>query len=433
MDAMRLAACALTFAISACSPWSGGAAFHCETDAQCTGGSGAGRCEMLTGFCSFEDGECTSGQRYGSSSGSLSDVCVGDEPPIDAPLDIAVDTPDGYVADARQCFGTPINICLTAVPMSPMNLPGTINTDGGCTQVVTQANGPDLCIVAATTITVGGATHASGNRALVLVATETIDVQNVLDASSAAGAPGAAANFPACTVAQAGGDDTGGGAGGAGGGFQAKGGDGGRGDENNSGAPAGKANGGTAGASQTTAIIRGGCKGGDGGLAGGTRTAGAHGGGAVYLIAGSSITVGTTGGVYAAGGGGLLGDNCNGASGGGSGGMIGFDAPTITITGKVAANGGGGGGGGGSGTAGSAGGNGTTTSYNTRAAAGASGANNGPGGSGVGGLGSALGNTTGANGSNGDCGGGGGGGGVGLVWTHGAVTGNQISPAATPK
>ena len=429
MDVMRLAACALTFAISACSPWSGGAAFHCETDAQCTGGPGAGRCEMLNGFCSFEDEDCTSGQRYGTSSGSLSGVCVGEEPPIDAPLDITVDTPDGYVADARQCFGTPINICLTTVPVSPMNLPITINTDTGCTQVVTQTTGPDLCVVAATTITVGGATHATGARALVLVATEAIDVQNELDASSTAAAPGAAANSAACTVAQAGADDTGGGAGGAGGGFQAKGGDGGRGDENNNGAPTGKAAGGTAGASQTTAIIRGGCKGGDGGTAGAQRGVGANGGGAVYLIAGTSITVGTNGGVYAAGGGGLFGNNCDGGGGGGSGGMIGFDAPTITNSGKVAANGGGGGGGGGSGTAGGAGGDGTTINYNMRAAAGTAGAGN----AGPGGQGSAIGNTTGAVGGNGDCGGGGGGGGVGLVWTHGTVTGNQISPAATPK
>jgi hypothetical protein len=429
MGTMRLAACALTLAISACSPWSGGAAFHCETDAQCTGGPGAGRCEMLNGFCSFEDSECTSGQRYGSSSGSLSGVCVGEEPPIDAPLDITVDTPDGYVADARQCFGTPINICLTSVPANPVNLPATINTDSGCTQVVPQPGGIDLCVVAATTITVTGPTHATGSRPLVLVATEAIDVQSTLDASSTPTAAGAGASSAACTLAPAGGDDQGGGAGGAGGSYQAKGGDGGRGDENSDGNPAGKAPGGVAGATQTTAIIRGGCKGGDGGTAGAQRGVGSPGGGAVYLIAGTSITVATNGGVYAAGGGGQFGNNCDGGGGGGSGGMIGFDAPTITIAGKVAANGGGGGGGGGTGTAGNNGGDGTTVTYNMRALAGPPGAGNG----GAGGQGSALGNTTGGNGANANCGGGGGGGGVGFVWTHGAVTGTQISPAATPK
>lgn len=429
MGGMRLAGCALAVAVSACSPWSGGAAFHCETDAQCTGGPSAGRCEMLTGFCSFEDGSCVSGRSYGSSSGSLSGVCVGDEAPLDAPLDVSIDTPDGYVADARQCFGTPIAICLTSVPTNALALPAAINTDTGCTQTVPQTNGPDLCVIAARTITVGADARATGARPLVLVATETIDVQRVLDVSSKVGSLGAAANAASCTVAQAGGDDSGGGAGGAGGSFQAKGGDGGRGDENNNGNPNGKAPGGTAGNAQTTAVVRGGCKGGDGGTAGGQRGAGSPGGGAVYLIAGTSITVGTNGAVYASGAGGLFGSNCDGGGGGGSGGMIGFDAPMITVTGRVAANGGGGGGGGGSGSAGGVGGDGTTTSFNARAAAGTSGNPNGA----AGGLGSAIGNPGGGLGNNGDCGGGGGGGGVGFVWTHGTVTGTQISPPATPK
>lgn len=73
--------------IAACSPFGGGA-FQCETDAQCTGGPAAGRCQLLTGFCSFVDGACASGQRYGAASGSLSNVCVGDEPLVDAPGDV---------------------------------------------------------------------------------------------------------------------------------------------------------------------------------------------------------------------------------------------------------------------------------------------------------------------------------------------------------
>ena len=35
---MRLAAAMLAVGITACSPYGGGAAFHCETDAQCAGG-----------------------------------------------------------------------------------------------------------------------------------------------------------------------------------------------------------------------------------------------------------------------------------------------------------------------------------------------------------------------------------------------------------
>ena len=108
MGTMRLAVCALIVGISACSPFSGGAAYHCERDDQCTGGPGAGHCE-LTGFCSFDDPACASGQRYGSSSGTLSNVCVGDEPPPDAAIDASIDpdAPDAMIdapaAIARDC------------------------------------------------------------------------------------------------------------------------------------------------------------------------------------------------------------------------------------------------------------------------------------------------------------------------------------------
>jgi len=86
---MRLAACALLAALSGCSPFGGAGAFTCETDAQCAGGPASGRCERATGFCSFADATCGSGQRYGTSSGTLSSVCVGDEPVfVDGPTDV---------------------------------------------------------------------------------------------------------------------------------------------------------------------------------------------------------------------------------------------------------------------------------------------------------------------------------------------------------
>ena len=425
---MRLATAALVLGITACSPYGGGGAFHCEMDAQCTGAGPGARCEPTSGFCSFSDPECGSGQRYGSSSGGLSGACVADEPAVDARVD-ALDAPMIDGPPGALCLGTPLRVCLTTTPTQPVALPAAIDTMSGCTQIVMQASGPELCVVAGTTVTVPGATRATGPRPLVVVATQALTVEGTIDASSSAAAAGAGANATQCAAAGTGADDTGGGGGGAGASFGAKGGDGGRGDENDNGAPNGKAAGGVATAAQTPDAVRGGCKGGNGGDAGAGRGTGGNGGGAVYLIAGTSITIATNGGVYAAGAGGGAGPACGGGGGGGSGGMVGLDAPTITITGKVAANGGGGGGGGSSGTAAGAGGDGTTTMWNTRAAAGTS-----PGGNGVaGGQGSALGNLTGQNGPNGDCGGGAGGGGVGAVWTHGTVTGTQVSPAPTAK
>lgn len=428
MVVMRLAAAAFAVGITACSPYGGGAAYHCETDAQCAGGPSGGRCEPTTGFCSFADSACGSGQRYGSASGSLSGVCVGDEPEIDAGIDGSI---DGSVdaPPSALCLGTPLRVCLTTTPTQPLVFGATINTQNDCAQIVTQTNGPDLCVIAGTTVTAPGATRVTGTRPLVVVATDTMTIQGSLDASSAPGTAAAGANPAACAMAGTGADDTGGGAGGAGGSFGAKGGDGGRGDENNNGNPAGQAAGGIAAGPQISDVVRGGCGGGNGGDAGAGRGTGSAGGGVVYLIAGTSITIATNGGVFAAGAGGGAGPACGGGGGGGSGGMVGLDAPTITITGKVAANGGGGGGGGSSSTAAALGANGTTTMWNTRAAGGAS-----PGGNGVaGGQGSAIGNLTGEKGTNGDCGGGGGGGGVGVVWTHGTVTGTQISPPATAK
>lgn len=49
--------------------------FLCESDAEC----GEGQCE-LNGFCSFEDGSCESGRRYGEHAGQLSGNCVAGMP-----------------------------------------------------------------------------------------------------------------------------------------------------------------------------------------------------------------------------------------------------------------------------------------------------------------------------------------------------------------
>ena len=91
---------ALLVGLAACSPYGGGGAFHCDRDDQCTGG---GTCEPL-GLCSFADGECASGRRYGDSSGGLSRVCVGDEP-----VDGAIDAPPGDADPDASLIDAPID------------------------------------------------------------------------------------------------------------------------------------------------------------------------------------------------------------------------------------------------------------------------------------------------------------------------------------
>ncbi len=51
--------------------------FECTLDEQCAAGGAVGRCEG-EGFCSFPDGECADGFRFGESSGDLAGQCVGD-------------------------------------------------------------------------------------------------------------------------------------------------------------------------------------------------------------------------------------------------------------------------------------------------------------------------------------------------------------------
>jgi hypothetical protein len=50
--------------------------FACETDAQCSGRDGPGRCEP-SGHCSFADPQCPTGRRYGAAApGGLGGTCV---------------------------------------------------------------------------------------------------------------------------------------------------------------------------------------------------------------------------------------------------------------------------------------------------------------------------------------------------------------------
>jgi hypothetical protein len=403
-----------------------GGSFVCDSADQCSANGVLGVCQP-DHFCSFADGTCDSGQRYGSSSGTSSGVCVGAMQPD------AGGPGSEPMPDARECFGTPLEVCHHPPFEQPLTLPATIDTDqdAQCTFKYTPATGPDLCVMSGSVITVN-ATTAHGMRGLLLLATDSIVINGALDVSSKRGGQvGAGGDAASCTAAGAGNQDDGGGSGGAGGSFIGKGGDGAMGDTNNNGAPAGPSNGGAAGAVQAAVFVRGGCPGAKGGDGQGGSHGGAasHGGGAVYLIAANTIHVTATGAIYASGSGGNKADDESGGGGGGSGGLVGLDATTLTIDGIIAANGGGGGGGGSNQGPPTDGTDGTTMMFDQRA-------NGGNGGQGQpdspdGGKGGGLSQANGDTPQPAAGGGSGGGGGVGVVLVHGALTGTQISPAPT--
>lgn len=365
--------------------------------------------------------------------------------------ELVVDAPaDAHQAavDANLCYGSGIvTACLSAPPIQPVVFSiGTtlVDTDdvSNCTQVVAQPrSGPEVCVIAGTTVTVSNTVIATGGRPLVLIGADTVTINGTIDVSSKASPRriGAGGSQGPCSDPGLADADGHGGGGGAGGSLGTRGGDGGTGDQTMMGLNHTAAKGGTAGDPQAMpGFLRGGCAGEHGGASGfGNGAQGGDGGGAVYLIAGHKITI--TGDVFASGAGGGANFEGNGeqqgGGGGGSGGLIGLESPAIEIAraSLVVANGGGGGGGGGPDSGGFAGDDGTTAAWNTRALG-------GYGGIGFfvmcvvprGALGSAV-EGDGMTGPPSDCGGGGGGGGLGLLWIDGAMTGGatMLSPPPT--
>ena len=88
---MRLGVAALLVCLGAGACVSPTSVFTCEQSTQCTVG---GMCQP-TGYCSFPDLGCPSGQRYGDAAGDgLAGTCVGGGGTIDAdPNDPDADTP----------------------------------------------------------------------------------------------------------------------------------------------------------------------------------------------------------------------------------------------------------------------------------------------------------------------------------------------------
>jgi hypothetical protein len=390
----------------------------------------------LVAGCGFQSTLAPNGTADANGRGSdASAIDPGPDtgPAIDAGVDAAPPP------DAATCFGNIVRICLSSVPTAPLTLPGASSSfdttrNANCHGIARQTDGPELCVLVGTTITVNGPLVATGARPLVLLASDSITVTSSIDVSSKRppSTPGAGANTGTCVTAGPGQADDGGGGGGGGGGFGTTGGRGGIGDQNDTSA-AGVAVGGTPGGRLTSfPPLRGGCpgnKGGDrdGGHRGG---GGGSGGGSITLIAGDKITI--AGDVFASGAGGSATTGGSGAErgggGGGAGGMIVLDALTIELSGRIAANGGAGGGGGGRNNGGTSGGDGTTTAWDQRAAPGTAGDSGGNAGA-PGAAGTTRAGTTSLDGGASDRGGGGAAGGLGVILTHGTVSGDTVSPA----
>ncbi len=143
----------------------GGSFFVCNDDADCTGNEEQGTCQA-TGACSFPDGECDSGERYGEGSppalagecvmldegstgiqDSDSDTSTGDEP------DSADSSGGGCPADWWDCawqtrqrldLQTPVVGPLVDVPVL------VLLTDGRVDHEQMQADGEDVRFVSAT-------------------------------------------------------------------------------------------------------------------------------------------------------------------------------------------------------------------------------------------------------------------------------------------
>jgi hypothetical protein len=345
-----------------------------------------------------------------------------------------VDAPDG----GDGCFGTLVQICLTAMPTMAVAFQGsqnTIDTSVGAMCYPDHDKVDDYCVIAGTSLRVvaNSIVRGVGPRPLVLVSTSSLVIEPsaIVDVSSNTASSGAAADPDVMCKDTAGMEDFSGGFGGS---FGGKGGTG----EPNDGGP--KTADDPLPAPPST--LRGGCPGGRGGtrpVTGGIPGAGGRGGGAVALIAGERIQL--DGSINASGAGGIGGGKGAGSSlrsgggGGGSGGMIVLDAPTIArgANGFLFANGGGGGQGGAGPIGPAPGEDGRISTAPAVQAPG--GVNNGKdGGSGGPGSGGAtlVGGDGGTTSAVLDGGGGGGGGGAGFIRVRGAtITGNAIiSPPA---
>lgn len=109
--------------------------FQCTIDAQCTGDADGALCQQ-TGFCSFPDDTCPSGQRYGGLAGDgLANECVElDEPGSSTEDPIAEATGPGQstTPSADSSDSGMADSTTAAEPMPPCGAPGQPCCDGVC-------------------------------------------------------------------------------------------------------------------------------------------------------------------------------------------------------------------------------------------------------------------------------------------------------------
>jgi len=99
-------------------------AFTCETDAACRTSTQAGRCEA-TGFCSFPDETCATGQRYAASAGDgLAHAC-SEAPLVDAATGPTFDT---AVCPTKFAYTIPARPHARYARIDPVGLGGTAIT-----------------------------------------------------------------------------------------------------------------------------------------------------------------------------------------------------------------------------------------------------------------------------------------------------------------
>jgi len=371
---------------------------------------------LLAVGCGFEHG--VSGDGSAATDGGTSRPDSMPQPMIDA---MTVVPPD-----AQQCWTSPtvsVDVCLAAPLMGSITVSSntSIDTDSNgtgplqCKNLVSGST--DVCVIAASSITINAARtlSASGGRPLVLIATSIVINGTIDVASHVGGQRGPGATSSGCDAGNN--PDSNNGGGGQGGSFGTKGGDGGNQDGQNSSR-------GTAGNLLSPAALRGGCPGANGGDGGG---AGGDGGGALLLIA-DTITFGPGGTINASGAsGGGASNGQKGGGGGGSGGMIAVSAMMITVdaNAQIFANGGHGGGGSDQENNGSSGSDSTSP---TSVGGGGSGAGN----AGDGGAAYPASSRGGVSGSDSSDGGGGGGGGAGIIHVDSTSSlGTNISPPAS--
>jgi hypothetical protein len=109
--------------------------FACVSDAQCVEGSRTGMCQS-TGFCSFPDASCSSGQRYGANAGDgLGGRCAPEEPTAAQTTDL--DTTDaGLSSDSMEPSSSTSSMSSTS-STSSMSSTSTTSEDTGADEETT--------------------------------------------------------------------------------------------------------------------------------------------------------------------------------------------------------------------------------------------------------------------------------------------------------